>query len=108
MTRSMETLDRLIAVVGNAARAYLVLAIAVGLVTAGLLLGLVLFPQLEVVGAIGSAATATITLASLALMASERACLGALQAGKERVLRVSSKPTDRKESRVPSPPPSRE
>ena len=108
MTKSVETLDRLIAVVSKAAKAYLVLAIAIGLVTVGLLLGLVLIPQLEVVGAIGSAATATITLASVALMASERAWLGALQAGKERVLRVNSTPADRHESRVPSPPPSKE
>ena len=100
----METLDRLIAITSKAATAYLVLAIAIGLVSAGLLLGLVLIPQLDVVGAIGSAATATITVASVALMASERTCLGTLQAGKARVLRASPKPADGRKSPTPAPP----
>jgi len=103
ITTSMETLDRLIAMTSKAATAYLVLAIAVGVVSVGLLLGLVLIPQLEVAGVIGSAATVTITLASVALIVTERACVGALQTGKGRVLRASSKPADRRKSPTPSP-----
>jgi hypothetical protein len=81
-----------------------VLAIAIGLVLVGLLLGLVLIPQLNVVGAIGIAATATMTLATVALMVAERTCLGVLQAGKDRVLRASSKPVDRRKLPTPSTP----
>jgi hypothetical protein len=102
-TTSMETLDRLIAMTSRAATAYLVLAVAVGLVSIGLLLGLVLIPQLEVAGVIGSAATATMTLASVALIVAERTCVGALETGKQRMLRDSSKPADPRKSTTPPP-----
>jgi hypothetical protein len=103
-TIPVATLDRLIATASKAADAYLILGIAGGLVSVGLLLGLVLVPQLDVVGAIGGAATAVIAMASVALMVSERECLGALQAGKARMLRSSSKSTRRTESPEASPP----
>jgi len=96
VTGSVETLDRLIAVTRNAEKTCLVLAIAVGVAAVGLLLGLYLTRQLQVVGAIGSAATAAVAAVPIALMVTQRARLSTLRATRERALRVSADPAQQK------------
>jgi hypothetical protein len=96
VTSSVSALDGLIAVTREATRAYTVLAIAVGLVAVGLLLGLVVTRQLHLVGAIGSAATAAFSAAPVALIVSERARAATLRAARERALLVSSDPAEQK------------
>ena len=91
MTRSVETVDRLIAITNRAADTYFALAVVIVLVAVGLLLGLMLTDQLPAAGAIGSTAIAAVAAAPLALMFTERACVNALQAGKARLLRAGSK-----------------